>query len=194
MISPSAAPRRCWLVLLLLVLIIGGCTSPAEPADSVNAETELPPGADPFPASAYEGKLEPFAYGLGDYTEGMLEELGEPQAMDYLTGGLYFDYPEVVYFTDAQLREDDSIAPGSVKRIGMRPGTELFGVTVGDTFSEIREILGEQGTVRSMVENANDGYYEDQWTLHYTLGDYELVFAANAEDEATIAAYYEVGA
>ena len=189
----SAAPRSYWLVLILLVLIIGGCTSQAEPADSVNAETELPPGADPFPPGAYEGKLEPFAYGLGDYTEGMLEELGEPQAMDYFAGGLYFSYPEVVYFTDAELREDDSVAPGSVKRIGMRPGTELFGVSVGDPFSEIRATLGERGTVRSMAENANDGYYEDQWTLHYTLGDYELVFEANAEDEPTVAAYYEVG-
>lgn len=191
--SVSVSVRPGWLILLLLVIVIGGCAGPGNPAEGVNAGSEQPTGVDPFPPGAYEGKLESYDYGLGDYTEGMLEELGEPQAMDYLTGGLYFSYPEVVYYTDAELREDDSVAPGSVKRIGMRPGTVLFGVTVGDTFSEIREVLGEQGTVRSLAENGNDGYYDGLWTLHYELGDYELVFAADAEDHASIAAYYEVG-
>ncbi|MFS0722805.1 hypothetical protein [Paenibacillus sp. 1P07SE] len=185
------ASTRCYgLILILLAVWLGGCTPSTVPVEGAVSESEQPPGADPFPPSAYEGRLEPFAYGLGDYTEALIEELGEPQAMDFFAGGLYFSYADVVYFTDAELSEGDEINHGSVKRIGMRPGTGLFGVTVGDPLPELAGVLGA-GSLHSPEDNVNDGYYEGQWTLHYALGDYELVFTAESEDGPSIAAYYE---
>jgi len=188
--------QRGWLMFLLLALVLAGCSSPAQtgPGETPGPDAESPPGADPFPPSAYEGKLEGLPYGLGDLTEGMIEELGEPESMDYFTGGLYFAYPEAVYFTDASLREDDSVAPGSVKRIGLRPGTSLFGVTVGDAFTAIAGVLGEPSAIHSPADNADDGYYEELWSAHYRIGDYELVFVADTEDGASTAAYYEAAA
>ncbi|XEC92892.1 hypothetical protein AB6A23_16025 [Paenibacillus tarimensis] len=145
----------------------------------------------PFPPSVYEGKIEGVPYGLGDLTEGMQSELDDPESIQYFAGGLYFSFPDVVYFTDADLDEDGIVIDGTVKKLGFRAGSPLLGVVVGQTFDEISAVLGDGYELRTPEDNVNNEFYENAWSMEYAIGnEYRIVFTAEEKEGPTLAAYF----
>ncbi|GGF86766.1 DUF4309 domain-containing protein [Paenibacillus abyssi] len=154
-------------------------------------ETDAGQSTDRFPAGAYEGKVEGIAYGLGDLTEGITEELGEPDQMDYFAGGVYLSYPNVVFFSDAELDGENNIVDGTIKGMGFGTDNSLFGVTIGQPFEEIAVVLGDGYTMHTPDENVNNEFYAGMWSMEYRVGEYAVIFTAEEENGPTNAAYYE---
>lgn len=195
---------KLWVMAAAVAaLLVSGCSAdkPEDKTEPPQAEqSTMTPQSDPvqppagtghvFPESATGGFVEGFEFGIGDYTGDVIREWGEPEHMEYWAGGLYLSYPQVVLFTDARLDNEDQVVDGAVKEMGFRPGTELFGAKVGQSFAEIEAVLGNGYTKRSPEDNKNNEFYGDMWSIEYDLGSYLLVFSGEQEEGPTDSAYY----
>ncbi|WP_270170384.1 DUF4309 domain-containing protein [Paenibacillus sp. SYP-B4298] len=196
---------KLWIMgAAVATVLVSGCSS-----EKTEVKTEKPqqvdqkpaqPSPDPvkppansgnvFPESATGGFVEGFEFGIGDHTGDVLRQWGEPEHMEYWAGGLYLSYPQVVLFTDARLDNEDHVIDGTVREMGFRPGTDLFGAKVGQTFAEIEAVLGSGYVKHSPDDNKNNEFYGEMWSIEYDLGSYLLVFSGEQEEGPTDSAYY----
>lgn len=130
----------------------------------------------------YTGMLENIPLALGDSTELIEEQYGQPDAVDYYEGGLYFSYPEVVFLTSAAFAEDGSIEHGKIISIALPAGAAIGGVTVGDTFDQIESVMG--------AGERYEDEYDGGWSLSYAFGDYVVTFTAPEETGQTTSMEY----
>ncbi len=133
-----------------------------------------------MPDSIYEGGIEGIPLKLGDDGNQIIEFMGEPESMDIWGGSYYFMYPTVTFFTDSTDPDDY----GTITMIGLPQGVSLLGITIGQTFNEIQQVLGENHVVFSELD--------EEWEMAYDLGDYSLVFTAIDEDGPTNSIEYYV--
>ncbi|MBD2847238.1 DUF4309 domain-containing protein [Paenibacillus sp. IB182496] len=203
--------RRAKLALAAMLLVgavMTGCTAEEAPQqnESDNATPEPPgtgntnelrepdegglPAQSAWPEGLYEGEMEGVPFAIGDYTNTLEEALGQPSSRDYFSGGLYYRYPTVVFFTDAGMDDEGQVQPGKITALGFPEGAALLGVTVGDSLDAIAAVLGEPDALLSPEDTMNSELYDEMWAMEYDLGEYVLVFSAADREAPTSGAYY----
>ncbi|MEF2244233.1 hypothetical protein [Paenibacillus sp. IITD108] len=118
----------------------------------------------PFPNSLYEGKIDGIPLALGDDADKIVELMGEPETIDVWEGAYFFKYPGIIFFTDQVTN-----GYGKIASIAFPVGYSFVGVTVGQTFDEIQEILGE-------TDPPSENDLEGGWTLSYQIGEHLITF------------------
>ncbi|WIV12753.1 DUF4309 domain-containing protein [Proteiniborus sp. MB09-C3] len=147
---------------------------------------------NPLLELALQGKVDGIDFGIGASTDKIIEEWGLPDEYDYFLGGLYFRYDDknILFLTDAE-KDDEEIIHGEVKCIGIfEENKEVFNVKIGMTFDEIISILGEPTYVNTFEQNEESELLAGSWTIVYDTGEYEIVFASNAEKGPVDVVYF----
>jgi len=176
------------LAALLMTAPLSACTKPSAPPIEVSQPKEGPvkealPQKRDFFELLREGRGENIEFGIGTKTETIVSKWGEADMEDYFLGGIFLTYGNITLFTDA------IDYTGKVAVIGISENTNIFGVKVGMSFSEIKEILG--APVTEMATDAEDELYGGDWCLVYESGKYKVSFMAKDASSATYAAYIE---
>lgn len=173
---------------LLMIAPLSACSKPSTPAVEITQPKETPPEEalpqrHDFFELLREGRGENIEFGIGTKTETIVNKWGEADMEDYFLGGTFLTYGNITFFTDAV------DYAGKVAVIGISDNTNIFGVKVGMTFDEIKEILG--APVIEATTDTEDELYGGDWRLVYESGEYKVSFMAKDKSSATYAAYIE---
>ena len=170
------------LVLIILVAIIvftqnnkpEKILSNNENTGDENLNDESAPGihpADKVDISSTHRFIDNIEFGIGDSTEELVEKWGPPLEVDYIYGGLYLKYENVVFYTDSYLNDDKTYSNGTIVII---EANEAYGVKSGMTIEESRKVLGEPDAMGIFDElkdygegiiHSSDYYYRDHYTI-----------------------------
>lgn len=125
-------------------------------------------GADISSVHRFIDKIE---FGIGDNAEELVEKWGLPLEVDYIYGGLYLKYEDVVFYTNGYITDDKTYFYGTIVTIEAKEG---FGVKSGMLIVESRAILGEPDGMDIFDELKESGegtlpstdfYYRDDYTI-----------------------------
>jgi hypothetical protein len=190
--------KKIIVILLVLVLSFSFVSCKADKTSGNNAAPAVKPAENtvtPQPATpqaaapvnealqpAREGKVTGLSIGIGSTLQEAIAQMGEPTALDNFEGTSYVSYELVDLILDKII--DDTKAEASVTGIILSEGYELYGVKVGMTPAQIKEILGTP--TNEEMENDSES---TTWRMDYDCGDYKLSFYANDKDSATVSAY-----
>lgn len=140
---------------------------------------------NPLLELAIQGRTDGIEFKINDSTDEIIEKWGFPDLYDYFMGGLYFSFDDqnVLFFTDAELDNNDEIVHGNIKCIGVfKNNKEIFNVRIGMTFEEIIAILGEPTYVNTLEQNEESELLHGNWTIVYDVGDYDIEFVSKTEN------------
>ncbi len=166
---------------------------PASPAETPVASTESPTNSagEPFFALIDEGKVGDTEFAIGDSTELLWKQKGEPEMTDYFEGGQYFNYGTVTYFTDATMDESNELVHGHIGYIGLASGHEVFGLKLGEANAEQMEsALGTNYVIQSPEENSDSYLLSGMWSYEYRAEHYSLIFYSDHQDGVINGALY----
>lgn len=174
---------------LLMIAPLSACSKPSAPPIEVSQPKESPieealPKKHDFFELLKEGRAENIEFGIGTKTETIVSKWGKADMEDYFLGGTFLTYGNITFFTDAL------DYTGKVAVIGISENTTVFGIKVGMSFNEIKEILGAPAT--EIASDEEDELYGGDWCLVYESGEYKVSFMAKDTSSATYAAYIEV--
>ncbi|MBO9599864.1 MAG: hypothetical protein J7559_18840 [Cohnella sp.] len=158
---------------------------PASAMETPVASTEDETNAvgDKFLALIDEGKVGDTEFTIGDTTERLLRQKGEPEIMDYFEGGQYFNYGTVTYFTDATMDESNRIVHGHIGFIGFAGGHEIFGLKLGQAnVEQMESTLGTSYVTQSPEENSESYLLGEMWSYEYRTEHYSLIFYSDRPD------------
>ncbi|WP_027086469.1 hypothetical protein [Cohnella panacarvi] len=103
--------------------------------------------------------------------------------MDYFEGGQYFDYGNVIYFTDANYDESNRLVHGQIGIIGFSAGYEIFGLTLGEAdWDQVESTLGTSYVAQSPEDNSESYLLGEMWSYEYRTEHYSLVFYSKTQD------------
>ncbi len=173
---------------LLMIAPLSACSKPSAPPIEVSQPKESPteealPEKRDFFELLREGRAENIEFGVGTKTETIVNKWGKADTEDYFLGGTFLTYGNITFFTNA------TDYTGEVAVIGISESTAIFGIKVGMTFDEIKEILGTPAA--EIASDAEDELYGGDWCLIYESGQYKVSFMAKDTNSATYAAYIE---
>jgi len=165
----------------------------ASAAESPVASAESPAdfAGDSFLALIDKGNVGDTEFTIGDSTERLLQQKGEPELMDYFEGGQYFNYGTVTYFTDATMDESNELVHGHIGFIGFSSGHEVFGLKLGEANVEQMETaLGTNYVIQSPEENGESYLLSGMWSYEYRTDHYSLIFYSEHQDGVINGALY----
>lgn len=156
-----------------------GAPEPAQTATQNKPEEKVIQGKlEPV----YEGKIDNLEFSIGDSLEKVIAELGEPLELAYFEGSSYIRYENLSFMLDKVIEKTSDEA--AVSGIIISEGSELYGVKVGMTPNEIKNILGAAS--QEYKDGEGD---EEMWKLEYQCGDYSLTFFFNDSSSPSTSAY-----
>lgn len=166
---------------------------PASAEETPVASTESPTNSvgESFFALIEEGKVGDTEFTIGDSTERLLQQKGEPELMDYFEGGQYFNYGTVTYFTDATMDESNELVHGYIGYIGLASGHEVFGLKLGEAnVEQMESALGTNYVIQSPEENSDSYLLSGMWSYEYRAEHYSLIFYSDHQDGVINGALY----
>lgn len=168
------------LVILIVTMIFSQMNTPEKVIsdnenpgiDNLDSEValEIPP-TDEVTTQSVHRFIDNVEFGLGDTAEELVDKWGPPLEVDYIYGGLYLKYEDVVFYTDGYINDDKTYSYGT---IGTIESLEGYGVKSGMSIDESREILGEPDGMGIFDElkdygegiiHPTDFYYRDEYTI-----------------------------
>lgn len=159
---------RGWVTLIGIILLIGimifTLTDKVDQAKIGQEENELL-------TPAYNGNIDGVEFGMNDPAEDVIEKLGEPIDIDYIYGGLYLQYEDMVFYTNGHIDDNKNYVHGIVRRIDVN---ESYGIKKGMTIDEVVEILGESDGQIIYDELREYGEGEVDPKMDYYTGDYTV--------------------
>lgn len=150
-----------------------------ETPKQVQAEEKLNEGKMEL---AYEGKIDKLQAGVGDRLAKVIEELGEPLELANFEGSSYISYQNFTFILDKVIEKTSDEA--EIFGIVISEGYEIYGVKVGMTPDEIKNILGAAN--QEYKDGEGD---EEMWKLEYPCGNYSLTFFFNDNSSPSTSAY-----
>lgn len=160
---------------------------PASATESPVASTESPSSSvdNTFLALIDEGQVGDTELTIGDSTERLIQQKGEPEMMDYFEGGQYFNYGAVTYFTDANMDESNQLVHGKIGFIGFSSGHEVFGLKLGEAnVEQMESTLGTSYVTQSPEDNSESHLLSGMWSYEYRADHYSLIFYSDHQDGA----------
>lgn len=151
--------------LILIILILSGCSKRVYngPSSFDELEEDLKSNKDRF--------VDGVEFGIGDSGDEVVEKYGKPISSDYLDGGLYIEYENIVFYTDGYINKDKTYFYGTIGAIDTK---ESYGVKAGMTIEESREILGSPDAMGIFDELKEYGHGVIEPKDFYYRGDYTL--------------------
>lgn len=166
------------ITLVLTTIISSSCTPQATSKLDNTPNTPKPAQTPNMPekkvvdgpmALAYEGKIDNLQVGVGAKLQETIETMGEPIELAHFEGSSYISYQNISFMLDKIVETTSENA--EVLGIIVSEGYELYGVKVGMTPAEIKNILG--AAEQEYKDGEGD---EEMWKLEYNCGDYNLTF------------------
>jgi len=118
------------------------------------------------------GMLDTATIGLGFHVDFVINTYGQPAEKDVYEGSTYYSYPDkhIIFFI--------SLYDDLVSAIGINEGGELFGVRIGMTCDEIKDILGSPD-----IEGYDE--MEGDYFMLYQSGIHQLYFFSPDKNSPT---------
>jgi len=187
--------KKILIITLVLALTITASSCKAKAVSGVEPvpETPKPPQTetqklpeeklvDGPKSLAYEGKIDDLQIGVDDRLKDVVAALGEPVELAHFEGSSYISYQNVSFMLDKIVEGTSDEA--RVSGIIVSEGYELYGIKVGMTPEEIKNILG------AAEQEYKDGEGEEEmWKLEYNCGDYKLTFFFDDNNSPSTSAY-----
>lgn len=180
-------------ILMLSAILLSGCFNKSE---EVSTEQPLKVNVMGYDKTDLlellsEGKMDGVKFIIDTPIEKVTAEWGKPDYLGFAYGGSQLDYESKNIFFSTDDVGLDGGPGGNIFSIGVNGKKELFGVNIGMTFMEIKEVLGAPDSENYYRSNdEEEGVTLDYWYLRYKRGDYTLTFLA--EDSNAPTYYAEV--
>ena len=156
-------------------------TKPAQTENAGAAKPEEQSGQGPMQL-AFEGRVEGIEAGVGSRLQQVIAELGEPIELGHFEGSSFVSYENMTFMLGEIVESTNEDA--EVTGIIASEGYKLYGVQVGMTMDEIKNILG--AAQQEYKEGEDEG---DVWKLEYLCGDYLLTFYFTDKASPSTSAY-----
>ena len=187
--------KKFIIITLVLAITIAGSSCKAKAVSGVNNSTDAPKSVqtetqnkpvektlEGLRSLAYEGKIDNLQIGVGDRLKEVIAALGEPNELANFEGSSYISYQDISFMLDKIVESTGDEA--HVLGIIVSEGYELYGVKIGMTAAEIKNILG--AAEQEYKDGEGD---EEMWKLEYNNGDYKLTFFFNDKKSPGTSAY-----
>ncbi|WP_239616849.1 hypothetical protein [Cohnella mopanensis] len=170
-------------LFLILVLLLTSCSNNRLINNQIDVQKDS--HKIDFLNLINEGKINSSSVRIGESTDELIEQKGKPENSDYLEGGLYFAYGNIIYFTNADYDYDDSnkILHGQIIGIGLPQGEELFGIKLGfNSMEDARSIFGTESLLTSPDDNLDSFLLSESWSYEYKFEKYNLTFTTKTKN------------
>ena len=128
------------------------------------------------------GKINSSEIGIGDSTDELIQIKGQANEIDYLWGGLYFSYDNILYLTDAAYDDDKNILNGRILIIVLGMGEEIYGLKLGSSSIDAAiSIFGSGYLLNSPDDNTENFLLSDRWSYEFEFENNNLIFTTDSE-------------
>ncbi|MGE5415647.1 MAG: DUF4309 domain-containing protein [Acidobacteriota bacterium] len=160
------------MALLLIGLIITGCTNPFAGKDKA-ASTGNQTGKSSQTQTVkhdktQEYRIEGIDLDIGSSYNDVIDNMGEPKEKSNYEGGLYLAYGDITFFTEGV---DNNAKVSSIAIFGNR---KIGIVKVGMAQTEVKNIMG-----KPFSEGEDE---ESGWVTTYTVGNRSMSFFSETKD------------
>jgi len=88
-------------LFLILVLLLTSCSNNIQINNQIDVQKDS--HKNDYLNLINEGRINNSSMRIGESTEELIKQEGKPENSDYLEGGLYFSYGNIIYFTNADI-------------------------------------------------------------------------------------------
>lgn len=96
------------VLIILIAIIISTQTNTLDPEQVISEDAPENHPTGEVDISSVHRFIDNIEFGIGDSTEELVEKWGPPLEVDYIYGGLYLKYENVVFYTDSYLNYDEN--------------------------------------------------------------------------------------
>lgn len=175
--------KKLIITTLILGVAVTASACGTKPASSVENPPQPKPVQTEAPAPiktaeknvdgplklAYEGKVTNVQIGLGASLQEVISVMGEPIELGHFEGSSFVNYENITFMLSEVV--EDTTGKAEIIGIIASEGYELYGIKVGMSMAEIKQVLG--AAQQEYKDNEDEG---GMWILEYQCGDYKLTF------------------